>query len=190
MPYLTFVTGNHDKFLIGSHTFEQYGMSLIQAAPNLDKVQSEDSEYIARHKATSAYNLLRKPVIISDDSWSVPELRGFPGPYMKSINHRLMVDDFLRLFSTLQDRTIILTQLLIYKDDTTEKLLRNDVPGKILTEPAGDTSVPITSIVLLDGDNGKTIAQARADGTSKHNDRLAAQIYHDLANWYKSENYD
>lgn len=186
MPDLTFVTGNADKFASAEHVCAEYGLTIEQASPEIDEVQSEDSGYIARKKAEAAYDLLKKPLIISDDSWHIPGLKGFPGPYMKSMNHWFSVEDFLRLTSGLQDRSVILVKWLVYQDDSIQHVVRNEVKGTILTVPKGDGIVPWTRLVVLEGDNGKTIAEVYEHkvGLDK---RQSAVVWHDFVEWFKKE---
>lgn len=176
------ITGNEHKYLLASTTFAHYGLTLSHETPHIDEIQAEDSEVIARHKADSAFKLMGRPVIISDDSWSIPGLNGFPGPYMKSMNHWLTTDDFVRLTAPLQDRTTILHQILVYQDADGQQLFRFDVPAIMLKEPRGESSIPWTTLVCLEGDDGLTIAEVRNPATD-HKARHAARIWHDLINW-------
>jgi XTP/dITP diphosphohydrolase len=184
MSELTFVTGNADKYASAEHVSAEYGVNLSQASPDIDEVQSEDSEYIARMKAEAAYQLLKHPVIISDDSWEIPGLNGFPGPYMKSMNHWLSADDFLRLTSPLTDRRVFLIKLLVYKDVSIEKVVSHTVEGTILTEARGNSDSPWTKVVTMPGDNGKTIAEVY-EAKLQLSQRKSAQVWHDFFAWYK-----
>lgn len=184
MPSLTFVTGNPDKYITAVRVCAEHDLALEQASPDIDEVQSEDSEYIARHKAGSAFETLGKPVVVSDDSWSITGLHGFPGPYMKSMNHWLGTEDFLRLTAHLTDRSVILTQQLVYYDGSVQKLFSNQTRGAVLDEPRGPTEIPWASLVALDGDQGMTIAEVRSNNLA-HSDRDVAKNWHDLIIWYK-----
>lgn len=78
--HLIFSTGNPEKFAIGSQTCRGYGIELSQNSLEIDEIQGEDAERIVRDKADKAYSLIGEPVIVSDDSWEIPGLGGFPGP--------------------------------------------------------------------------------------------------------------
>lgn len=115
MNQLLFVTSNELKFIHAQHMLEQFGITLTRQHFDLQELQSESGEEIARHKAEQAYAEFKQPLVVNDDSWSIPGLNGFPGPYMKSINHWLTNEDFLNLTRPLKDRRIILQQQLAGK---------------------------------------------------------------------------
>ena len=60
---------------------EQYGITVEFAKINLVELQSDSLEQIARDKARSAFDSLKKPVIVEDDGLFIDALKGFPGPY-------------------------------------------------------------------------------------------------------------
>ncbi len=106
---------------------------------------------------------------------------------MKSINSWFKPQDFIRLMQGAKDRTIILHQLLAYTDGTTVKLFENDIFGKIVDYPAGDSKkTPLMQVVALDSDNNLTIAQAleqdRGVLKRRHNDRK--DPWHSFIQWY------
>lgn len=186
MTELTFVTGNLDKYLLAKEIFGTAGLQLRQEELDIDEVQSESAEYIARIKAQTSFSMLQKPIIIRDDSWSLPGLKGFPGPYMKSINRWLSDEDFLRLTLPLQDRRAILTQTLIYQDSNSSKLFTLDTKAELLKEIRGDYGVPFERITSIEGDEGKSIAEVMSSGIS-HTNRAPAEIWHTFIEWYKKE---
>ncbi len=184
MPELIFVTGNKEKLTAAVHTGATYDIQIVQESPEIDEIQSEDAEHIARAKAQSAFNVIGKPPVVSDDSWAITGLHGFPGAYMKSMNHWLSVDDFLRLTSSLEDKSCTLHQILVYQDATQQIVFGRQVAGTILTEAHGDTNIPWAAIVTMDGDEGKTIREVQSSGVD-NSGRAAALVWHDLFQWYK-----
>ena len=72
--------------------------------------------------AVEAYNALQSPLVVTDDSWIIPGLNGFPGPYMKQVNDWFTPDDWLHLTSGLADRRVILRQIIVYQDSTGQRL--------------------------------------------------------------------
>lgn len=185
MQPLIFSTGNELKFRLARDALTQYGIKVIQKALEIDEIQSEDAEKIVRDKAAKAYALLQKAVLVSDDSWAVRGLKGWPGPYMSSMNAWLSVDDFLNLTRPLQDRRVSLIQYIVYKDADTEKVFRLELPGRILKEPRGRSEKnPNHLIMTLDGDDGLTVAELYH--LENLQDAKGAKIWHHFADWYKS----
>ncbi len=186
MSSVIFASGNAEKFQIAHAVCEPLGITLIQKRFDIDEIQGEDSEVIVRDKVQRAFELAKAPVIVSDDSWNIPGLNGFPGPYMKSMDHWFTPEDFLNLTRALKDRRIILTQHLAYRDNSIEKVFRKKYVGTLLTEARGAYGKPLHKIVTMPGDNGLSIAEAYDRGTVRA-DRDVAAGWRELVAWYKQE---
>jgi XTP/dITP diphosphohydrolase len=158
---------------------------LVQKKLDIDEVQSEDSEYITKKKADAAFALLQKPVIVNDDTWAFLGLKGFPGPYMKSMNHWFTPDDWHRLTKDLTDRRVVLTQVIIYQDGNEQQVFINRIPGELLTSPSGNGSDSCHSIITLEGDNGLSIAEAIEKNAGHYNKRPAGKLWREFAAWLK-----
>ena len=168
MKELLCATGNADKFAIGEQAFLKYGCSLKQVSVEIDEIQGEDSEVILLDKVAKAHSLVQKPVLVTDDTWVIPALNGFPGAYMKSMNHWLTANDFLKLMEDKTDRTIYLDQYLAYTDGTETKTFYKRIKGTISLEARGVTGPPVVHIVQLDGDNELTISEVFDRGIEDH----------------------
>jgi non-canonical purine NTP pyrophosphatase (RdgB/HAM1 family) len=187
MKTVYFATTNQEKMIIAQTVCEQVGISVEQVVVEIDEIQGEESELIVRDKAHRAYKKFGKPVIVSDDSWNIPALKGFPGPYMKSINHWFEPQDILKLMDGVKDRSIILHQYLAYNDGKDIKVFKNDIHGKIIHEVRGKNhKSPTTSVIVLDVDNGKTIAEIFDQGKDMVIERYKNQrdAWHELVEWY------
>lgn len=181
-----FASGNAEKFNIAQAVCEPLGVTLLQKRFEIDEIQGEDSEVIIRDKAKKAFELANEPVIVSDDSWNIPGLNGFPGPYMKSIDHWFTPEDFLNLTRPLTDRRIILIQMLAYHDAERQYVFRNEHVGILLTEARGSYGKPLQKVVTMPGDKGLSIAEAYDRGTVRA-ERDVAAGWRDLVAWYKRE---
>lgn len=180
-------TTNDHKFGIGKAVLGGYDILLEKHPLDLIEIQSEDPEIIIRDKAQKAYAQLGQPVIVSDDSWSIPALRGFPGSYMKSISHWLEPEDFLALMAHKTDRRIFLNQCVAYCDGTQTVVFGSDIPGVIAEESHGTSGTPIMKITELDGDNGKTISETYDNLPSDATSPLAdyGHAWEKLGQWLK-----
>lgn len=180
---LVYATGNKLKFKLAESVAKDFGVDLIQKELAIDEIQGEDIEKIARDKSAKAFSLLASPVVTSDDSWSIPALNGFPGPYMKSLNSWLSTDDFLRLFSGLKNREVILTQIIVYQDKEGQKVLSRQTKGRLLNEARGHLpNSPNQEIITLDGDNGKSIAEVFNDDNLEN--VAGTKVWPDFFEWY------
>jgi inosine/xanthosine triphosphate pyrophosphatase family protein len=182
MRSIIFSTGNQQKFEIAHTVCVNRGLQLTQNTLDIDEIQGEDAEVIIRDKAQKAYTLLSQPVIVSDDSWNIPGLNGFPGAYMKSMDHWFRPEDFLNLTRPLKDRRIILVQMLAYQDSAHQQVFRREYTGTLLTEVHGDTGKPLQRVVAMPVDNGLSIAEAYESGIL-HAERGIAAGWNDLLDW-------
>ncbi len=187
MKTVNYATTSKEKFLIAQTVCEQAGITVKQALIEIDEIQGEDPELIIKDKARRAYEKLGKPLIVSDDSWNIPALNGFPGAYMKSVNHWFSAQDFLRLMEGVKDRAIILHQYLAYNDGKTITVFKNDINGEIIHEARGKNhKSPNMSVVVLDSDNGKTIAEVFEQGQRAVVERYKNRpdAWHEFVKWY------
>lgn len=178
-------TGNAEKFALGQAAFAKHNIVLEQITVDTDEIQGEDAEIILNDKAKKAFAIVGKPVLVSDDSWSIPVLNGFPGPYMKSINHWFTPDDFMSLMRGKADRTVYLEQRLAYIDGDEIVTFSKRIKGIFVTEPRGHTGPPIMRVVELE-DDGMTIAELYDKGIGKKRG-LQRDAWTDAADWYSKK---
>lgn len=187
MQKLYFATSNESKILIAKTVCENTDIIVEPVLLDIDEIQGEDPELIVRDKVKRAYDSLGLPVVVSDDTWDIPALNGFPGPYMKSINHWFKPEDFLRLMEGIEDRRIILHQYLAYNDGKRIKVFRNDINGYIIDEARGSNlKSPNTTVIVLDSDKGKTIAEVFSKGKEAVSQRYRNRpdAWHCFVKWY------
>lgn len=181
---LIFSTGNSQKFNIGYSVCSDNNISLLQETRDIDEIQSEDTEYVARCKAEAAFALFKKPVIISDDAWSISGLNGFPGTYAKSINEWLKPDDMIRLTKELTDRKASLIQTLVYQDSAIQKIFSRETVGTLLKEPRGENGATIQKIISFELDGVTSISEMIGNKTH-YSGESTLLVWHDFVTWYK-----
>lgn len=189
MKKLICATGNDSKFEIGKRQLAKYGVELVQTVIDIDEIQGEDLEAIIRDKAAKAYAKVGQPVVVTDDSWTIPGLQGFPGPYMKSINYWFTPNDFIRLTRDLADRRIFLNQLVAYQDEMETVVFRSDTPGTLTTEARGNFGVACQKVVTIDGDNGLTISETYDANNGHTPERVSylSDAWKELGAWLKEK---
>ena len=187
MAPIFFVTGNKEKLANARVVCEMNDVPLEQVVFEIDEIQGEDSEAIVTAKAWAAYEALQKPVVVSDDTWSINALGGFPGAYMKSINYWFKPQDFLNLLTGAVDRTVWLRQYLAYCDGTTVTTFLNEISGRVLEQSYGDDSkAPWMNVTTLEGDDGKPMAEIfRPDGTILEAYKDRPDAWKEFIKWYK-----
>lgn len=183
MESLLFSTGNESKYQTALGVCAKYGVSIKQSKLDVDEIQGEDPTKIVTHKAQSAYYILKQPVLVSDDSWEIPGLQGFPGPYMKSINHWFTVDDFVHLTKPLADRRVFLLSYLAYTDGNTTMVFAHKREGTLLEEPRGKNGPAAHKIIAMSEDGGLSVAEY-FDKKLPLDRRDSEKHWHDFIKWY------
>lgn len=187
MTKILIATGNDFKFAIARANLTHFGIEAEQTVLEIDEIQGEDAELIIRAKAQAAFDALGQPVLVTDDSWNFSGLRGFPGPYMKSINHWFTPDDFIRLTRDLDDRLVTLEQWVAYQDEHECVVFRKDLPGTILTEPRGEYGAPLMKVVTLEGDDGLSISEMYDAGKAHDETRIArGSAWFQFGEWHQA----
>ncbi len=180
MARFTFVTSNSHKILTARTVCEPLGMTFRHKHMDLVEIQA-DGEAIALDKARQAYEALREPVVITDDSWIIHGLNGFPGPYMKYVNQWFEPEDFVRLTRHLDDRRMTMRQIIAYKDTDVEKLFVADIDGVLLKGPRGKSVIPHFAVVSFDG--GKHSVAEEEDGGKRSAVAARTNAWHELCEW-------
>lgn len=183
---LIFASGNLEKFHLAQTACKPYGVELIQMLSGLDEIQSEDPEMVIRDKTHRAYQKFKRPLIVSDDSWSIPALHGFPGPYMKSVNLWFKASDWLHLMEPYEDRRVVLAQLLAFHDEHGIRVFRSELPGTFLPEARGTYGSPAHKVITMQGDHGLSIAEVYDQGVN-HDERDVNATWTKFLTWYTAK---
>lgn len=185
MNKFSVITTNEQKFRTAQKVCAEFGIELEQVAGyDIDEIQGEDAEKIIARKAADAYALVQKPVIVTDDSWIIPALGGFPGAYMKSMCQWFTIADWQRLLTGVQDRTVILRQLAAYQDEHEQVIFSVDIQGILTDEPRGTfEKAPLMAMVSFD--SGKTTA-AQIAAAGKSATAHLPTAWHELAAWLQA----
>lgn len=181
---LYFVTGNKNKFEKAQQELNEFKIEIEQIKLDLLEPQSADSKFIAEFKATQALEQMQKPVIITDTSWSIPSLKGFPGPYMKYMGEWFESEDFLNLMKSKNDRKIIFEDILVFKGHNQTKVFVVTQTGELLFEPKGEGH-PVDRIVSFRKDK-KSIAECTELGISSFDENVTASVWKQFGEWYNS----
>lgn len=181
---VTLVSGNKYKLQSANIICEPHGILIQQESLDIPEIQSLEGEAIARDKATKAYQVLKKPLIVEDSVWAVSGLNGFPGPYMAQMNQWFTVDDFARLFKPLTDRRITLTQNAVFQDEKGQHVFSSHTEGIILEKPQGRSKYPHSVFTSFDGGAHSSAEYGEAGKTSLLDYRT---VWHEFAEWYSKE---
>lgn len=181
MKQVVFVTSNEFKFKHAQHMTEPAGITLVHKHMDLQEIQSESGEEITRYKAGQAYDKLQHPVVVNDDTWLIPGLNGFPGPYMKSMNEWLTAQDWLNLTRPLKDRRIILQQHIVYQDAHGQHYFLQEIEGILLDEIR--SSHKHAHLAITSFDNGAHSGAELVDANLPAVNPSTPTAWHKFSDW-------
>lgn len=164
MTKILFATGNSRKITEASETLREYGIEVEPVKVEIDEIQHRDPVEITKAKARAAYQVVHQPVVVSDTSWEIPALGGFPGGYMKDIASWLDARDWLALMARHEDKTIYCHEHVTYFDGERLQHFQSVYTGQFIDEAKGreHPEESFERVVVLYGN--QTMAGQLADG--------------------------
>jgi XTP/dITP diphosphohydrolase len=178
---ILFITGNPAKLQEAKAFCEPFGIEVEQKKCAINEIQSTDIVEVAIDKVKQAYKELQVPVAVTDAGWSIPALNGFPGPYMKDVNQWFAPQDFLNLMQDKSDKTVILTEVLVYFDGETLHHITAIDTGRFIEEIRGIDGHPSDKVITFSATN-ETIAECKDRGTVGVD--TENNIWKQFAQWY------
>ncbi|MHC1627067.1 MAG: RdgB/HAM1 family non-canonical purine NTP pyrophosphatase [Methanoculleaceae archaeon] len=152
---LAVVTGNPNKVAEVAESLS--GIVELEHIP-LDIPEYRDREVapIARAKAASAWEIIRRPLIVDDTGLFIPALRGFPGPYAAYVHDTIGNEGILRLMEGKPDSSAWFETVIAYAGEDGEiRLFRGRLDGRIVP-PRGSTGFGYDPIFEV---GGRTLAE-------------------------------
>ena len=153
------------------------------------EIQDEKIENIAMEKAKSAYNIVKKPIIIEDDGLFINSLNGFPGQYSKFIFKSIGNKGIIRLLKGSSDRSAFFKSIFVYNDGIIAKVFYGKINGKISSTitQGGWGYDPI--FIPLKRNNKKGITFAKLSQTNKKNELSHRRIaFYKFIKWFNQNN--
>ena len=183
MKTILFATSNPRKIAEANNTLSGYDIAIEPLKVDIDEIQHQDSAEITKAKARAAYEVTHKPVVVSDTSWGIPALNGFPSGYMKDVADWLTAEDWLALMARHEDKTIYCYEHVAYFDGETMQHFAATYKGTFIDEPRGRVSAgrSIEQVVILYG--GLTLAEYIAKGTIASAGKTL-EHWKQFAEWY------
>lgn len=178
MRTILFVTGNVRKLDEAKLACKAFAIEVKQTKFDINEIQSHDPFQIASHKATQAFRLAGEPVVVTDTSWNIPALNGFPGGYMKDIVEWFKPENFLHLMNGEKDRRVSFTETIIYKDADQTKIFSKEFWGLVVETPRGGGN----SLENVAEFEGFTLGERRDQGGFSH--KVEDYVWRDFAKWF------
>ncbi|MDX1596666.1 MAG: RdgB/HAM1 family non-canonical purine NTP pyrophosphatase [Nitrosopumilaceae archaeon] len=176
---LFFVSSNKHKYQEAKQILKDYGIHLKLSKQNLQEIQSDSIKKISQHKAKQAFEKLKKPVIVEDDSLEIDSLNGFPGPYSSYVFKTIGNNGILQLIK--ENRNAKFHSTITFCDKNNLISFSGVIAGTISKKPKG-TQWGYDPI-FIPKNNSKTFAQIEIKNKLSH--RFSA--LKKFSNWYMQE---
>lgn len=164
MKPILFATGNMRKITEARATLAPLNIDIEPVKISIDEIQHMDPAEITKAKAKAAYAVVKQPVVVSDTSWAIPALGGFPGGYMKDVATWWQADNWLDIMKAQADKRIICMEHVAYYDGGVLQHFEERYEGRFVDTARGRThdAESFEQVVILYGD--KTMAEQLAGG--------------------------
>ncbi len=174
---LFFASSNKNKFTEAKSILTGFGLKLEFLKCNLQEIQADSIEEIAKNKAIEAFYLCSKPVIVEDDGLFIKSLQDFPGSYSSYVFSTIGSKGILKLVSS--NRAASFRSIIAYCDNQkSTHLFGSELKGKISKKEVG-VGWGFDPIFIPAG-KSKTFAQIEDKNKISHR-FLALKKF---ANWY------
>jgi inosine triphosphate pyrophosphatase len=155
---LIFVTGNEGKLREAREILA--GFSILNSRLDVPELQG-DHRSIAKAKAESAFEQVKKPVFVEDTCLIFDEFGELPGPYIKDFVRHIGVGRMPLLLEGFSSNKAKAICTIAYKDTSEAMLFEGVCEGKIVSAK-GESGFAWDPIFMPEG-HDKTFAEMRSD---------------------------
>ena len=137
--HLTFVTKNKEKIADIKEMLGDMIELSFESDIELTEIQSLSVEDVVSFKAKEAFELLNKPVAVSDSGLEIVSLKKFPGALVKYVNETIGQEGLAKLMEGKHERTAYFVAAISYydKENGLKVFVKKD-EGTIAEAPRGE----------------------------------------------------
>ncbi|MEI7603927.1 MAG: non-canonical purine NTP pyrophosphatase [bacterium] len=148
---LIYVTQNKNKVEVAKNLLNEFDISNTDFA--VPEIQSLDPHEIVKYKLQYAYDIVKKPCLVTDDSLYIEALNGFPGPFIKWYYDKTVgAEKTCQIANLFNQHGIKSLTILGYYDGQETHYFEESVEGIIPSEPRGDNGFSWDPIFIPEGD--------------------------------------
>ena len=151
---LVVVTSSRDKL---AEINEILGTNHKVSKLDIWEIQSLDLDEVIENKAKSAYQEIKKPVLVEDVSFEIKALGGLPGTFIKFFLKTLGTEGTVALVKGKDTATKVTTAAAIY-DGENLKVFKGTIYGTLLPKNRGEYGFGFDKVFIPKGYK-KTLAQ-------------------------------
>ena len=137
---LTYVTGNHGKYLSVKERFASEGVEVDFYDYDFEEPEINDITLISQAKALNAYNMLHTEVFVTDAGFYIenyPGNPGYPGAFVKRSGIANNLTKLLEEMKDVEERHAYFMDCTTYYDGEEFHTFYGKSPGIITREPHG-----------------------------------------------------
>lgn len=163
------VTSNKNKV---SEINEILGTKYKVSKIDVPEIQSLDINEVISHKAKSAFEKFKKPVLVEDISFETKVLNGLPGPFIKFFLETVGTKGIVKMIGRGQTNTTAIAAVAIY-DGKNLKIFKGQVEGTLSPKDKGSSGFGFDKIFIPKGYK-RTYAQMSSELKNKISHRAKA----------------
>lgn len=147
-PAFVLVTGNRHK-AIEARRIVAPSLEIVEV--ELPEIQSLDPRAVLRAKSISAWERLKRPLVVEETSLELAAMGGFPGPLVKWMLHAVGPEGIARCASALGDATAVARCLVLHYDGEREVVGEGNESGRLVLPARGGTGFGWDVVFAPDG---------------------------------------
>ena len=151
---LVVVTSSPDKL---AEINEILGTNHKVSKVDIPEIQSLDLDEVIENKAKSAYEKIKKPVLIEDVSFEIERLKGLPGTFIKFFLKTLGTEGTVALVEG-KDTTTKVTAAVAIFDGKNLKVFKGTIYGTLSPKDRGEHGFGFDKVFIPNGYN-QTLAE-------------------------------
>ncbi len=178
---IVLMTQNQHKLTELRPLFERFNVSFETTSMEKFEIRADDVEAVAHKAAITAYDALKRPVVLDDSGLFVDALNGFPGTYSAYVLKTIGNAGILRLMNHIDERTAKFVTAVGYADGDTIQTFVGVMSGNIARTPAGEEGFGYDPIFIP---QGETRTYAQMSLSEKVNTSHRTKAFRKFLNWY------
>jgi len=178
---LVLVTQNKHKLAELRPLFEKFDVSFETTSVEKFEIRADDVEAVAHEAAITAYDALKRPVVLDDTGLFVDALNGFPGTYSAYVLKAIGNAGILRLMNNINERAAKFVTAVGYADGDAIQTFVGVMSGNIARTPAGEEGFGYDPIFVP---QGETRTYAQLSLSEKVNISHRTKAFRRFLDWY------
>ncbi|MCA9365252.1 MAG: RdgB/HAM1 family non-canonical purine NTP pyrophosphatase [Candidatus Moranbacteria bacterium] len=170
MKTVALITGNENK----AREIKEILQIEIEAIDlDIPEIQSLNVEEVAREKALSAYQKLKRPLIVDDTSLSIDAWNGLPGTLITWFLGSVGSHGIEKMLESEKNRKASVSTCIGYADENGAKTFLGTIHGSIATKERGENGFGYDTI-FIPKNSEKTYAQMTFEEKNQNSMRTIA----------------